>query len=110
MGRIYGLAKTVIVFLGAPSSTNSSLLDTLFQFLTNVGSALEDKPRMPQTSGQYQEHNRPVPDEVCKCLVELFLLLWWGRIWRLVSASESIDAVIPFAYELPTARVLPCRR
>jgi hypothetical protein len=94
MGKIYGLAKTVNVFLGRPSEVGQSSVDTLFEFLTFDGpnSIFEGKNLMAdgETFEYFCERSSASPDDVCKGLVELCLQPWWNRIWTLVSAIRPL--------------------
>ena len=90
MGKIYGLAKTVSVFLGISPSTDSSSIETLFQFLRDTSSTLETEGPTSRTFEGFCEPSNTSPDDVCKGFVELCLQPWWGRIWTLVSVFRSL--------------------
>jgi hypothetical protein len=90
MGQIYSLAKTVIVFLGAPSPFKSTSIHSLFKFLNR-----DDKE---QAANRYAEEGLKGLQRVCKkcqtdvpsvCIgfIEVCLQPWWGRIWTLVSST-----------------------
>lgn len=83
MGEIYRQAKTVAVFLGAPSpSTSASSIGILLKFLRRH----EDG----QVSQSSENGNSAVEEieasgldkhTVCKGFVELCLRPWWSRVW-----------------------------
>ena len=84
MGEIYRLAKTVVVFLGAPPSLSpESSISHLFKFLNR-----SDDGKTPEEGGDRNKVDLEAPFEsceadkhaVCKDFVELCLRPWWGRI------------------------------
>jgi hypothetical protein len=90
MGRIYSLAKTVNVFLGAPSPSNSTFIDKFLEFLNRddeeqaaVRYAEEGLKGLDSICEKFHTN---VPD-VCKGFIEACLQPWWGRIWTLVSSA-----------------------
>ncbi|KAH7361333.1 heterokaryon incompatibility protein-domain-containing protein [Pyrenochaeta sp. MPI-SDFR-AT-0127] len=86
MGQIYSLAKTVNVFLGAPSSSDSTSIDTLLKFLNREDPekaamlyAKDGTKALENIGTNYQVDMR----DVCTGFVETCLQPWWGRIWTL---------------------------
>lgn len=96
MGQIYSLAKTVNVFLGAPSPSKSTFINSFLKFLNR-----DDEG---QAADRYAEEGLRGLDKICeKCqtdvrdlckgFMETCLQPWWGRIWTLVSSTFSSSRV-----------------
>ncbi|KAF2096238.1 HET-domain-containing protein [Rhizodiscina lignyota] len=85
MGEIYRLAKTVVVFLGAPPPPPASNpVSDLFKFLNRVddGNALEEGSDGKTINIETLFQSCGVDKyDVCKGFVELCLRPWWSRIW-----------------------------
>jgi hypothetical protein len=96
MGQIYSLAKTVNVFLGAPSLSNSTFINSFLTFLNRddkgeaaIRYAEEGLRGLDRICEKCQIN---VPD-ICKGFMEACLQPWWGRIWTLVSSAFLLSRV-----------------
>jgi len=90
MGKIYQLAKKVVVFLGAPPpSSSSSSINDLFKFLNRFGNG--NAPEKGGSGRTVDPEAGEAPFQscgadkyaVCKGFLELCLQPWWGRIWTM---------------------------
>jgi Heterokaryon incompatibility protein (HET) len=101
MGQIYSLAKTVNVFLGTPSPSNSTFIDSFLRFLNR-----DDEG---QAADRYADEGLKGLDricekcqtdvrDVCKGFVEACLQPWWGRVWTLVSSAFLSSHVLYACY------------
>lgn len=88
MGLIYNQARTVNVFLGAPSRSGTTLINNFILFLnrSDAGRAIEKYAKeglrgLDETCHTCQTNVR----DVSAGFVEACLQPWWGRIWTLVS-------------------------
>lgn len=99
MGQIYSLAKTVNVFLGAPSPSNSTFINSFLKFLNrdDEGQAA-NRYAEEGLKGLHRICKKCQTDvrDVCKGFIEACLQPWWGRIWTLVS-SAFYRAVLLYA-------------
>jgi hypothetical protein len=82
MGEIYREAKTVAVFLGAPSTPASSI-GGLFKFLRRHEDSQVSQSSGNRKSADVEEFEASGVDKhtVCKGFVELCLRPWWSRVW-----------------------------
>ena len=100
MGQIYSLAKTVNVFLGAPSPHNSTFINSFLRFLNrdDEGQAA-DRYAEEGLSGLDRICEKCQTDvrDVCKGFLEACLQPWWGRIWTLVSSVFFHRAMLLYA-------------
>lgn len=88
MGEIYRMAKTVILFLGAPSHSTVTWMESLFRFLNRSTPELAGGPYakdkligLDQSCVKCQTK----AEDVGKGFIEACLQPWWGRLWTLVS-------------------------
>lgn len=82
MGEIYRQAKTVAVFLGAPSTPASSIGE-LLKFLRRHedGQVLQSSENGNSADVEEIEASGVDKHTVCKGFVELCLRPWWSRVW-----------------------------
>ena len=101
MGPIYGLAKTVNVYLGTPlppgaTDTDSTSIGTFLKFLNRdeEGRAVNRYAgKGLKTLESICKDCRTDVHDVCKGFIEVCRQPWWGRIWTMVSSAFLIAAL-----------------
>jgi hypothetical protein len=110
MGQIYGLAKTVNIFLGAPSPNQVTEIDVLFRYLERDedGEAVQRlaKEGLLAVENFCEECGIDLRG-ICRGFTEVFLQPWWSRIWTLVSIDMSSHYHPPSSQKMNITKVIP---